>query len=49
MIHEPGKLSESEQTRFNVRIGQNYPFPIVDHSYARESAISIYESSKDVN
>ncbi len=49
MIHEPGKLSESEQTRFNVRIGQNYPFPIVDHSYARKRAISIYESSKDVN
>ena len=29
-IHEPWKLSQEEQKRYNVRIGVNYPRPVVD-------------------
>ncbi len=34
-IHEPWKLSPLEQVSLGVRLGVDYPYPIVDHAAAR--------------
>ncbi len=46
-IHEPWKLSKSEQQRYGVIIGQDYPSPIVVHEKAREAALSAYKELKE--
>lgn len=38
LIHEPWKLSEMEQTLYGVKIGVDYPAPVVDLSETRKSA-----------
>jgi deoxyribodipyrimidine photo-lyase len=38
LIHEPWKLSEMEQTLYGVKIGVDYPAPVVDLSATRKSA-----------
>ncbi|WP_208560405.1 cryptochrome/photolyase family protein [Marinilactibacillus kalidii] len=47
-IHAPEKMSQEEQKEVGVIIGEDYPHPIVNHSYARKRAISVYEESKDI-
>lgn len=37
-IHQPWNLSDSEQRRFGVRIGRDYPAPLVDHLQAAREA-----------
>ncbi|TQE96889.1 MAG: deoxyribodipyrimidine photo-lyase, partial [Spiribacter salinus] len=34
LIHEPWKLPASEQSRTGCQLGQDYPYPIVDHKEA---------------
>ena len=46
-IHEPWRMSDSEQQRAGCRIGSDYPAPIVDHSAARERVLAAYGASKD--
>jgi deoxyribodipyrimidine photo-lyase len=29
-IHEPWKMTQMEQDLYNFRLGENYPFPIID-------------------
>ncbi len=41
LIHEPWKLSSIEQTLYNVEIGKDYPFPIVDVEQTRKYASDI--------
>ncbi|EFO80598.1 Deoxyribodipyrimidine photo-lyase [Oscillochloris trichoides DG-6] len=41
-IHTPHLLSASEQMRAGVRIGHDYPAPLVDHAQRRERALGIY-------
>ena len=38
LIHEPWKLSDMEQTLYGVKIGMDYPSPVVDLSATRKSA-----------
>jgi deoxyribodipyrimidine photo-lyase len=38
LIHEPWKLSEMEQTLYGVKLGVDYPAPVVDLSATRKSA-----------
>lgn len=40
-IHEPWTLSPLEQEAAGVRIGRDYPAPIVDHAEARLRALSV--------
>ncbi len=45
-IHEPWTLDEREQAAAGVRIGVDYPAPIVDHAEARERALAVYGATK---
>lgn len=45
-IHEPVRLSQSDQTQWHVEIGREYPEPIVDHKERRKKAIEVFEQSK---
>ncbi len=45
-IHEPWKMSAEIQVQAGCRIGVDYPFPIIDHSQARERALEAYAPPK---
>ena len=38
LIHEPWKLSDMEQTLYGVKIGVDYPAPVIDLSATRKTA-----------
>lgn len=40
-IHEPWKMTEMEQTLYNLRLGEDYPLPIVDLEESRKRASEI--------
>ena len=42
-IHEPWKMSAELQTSLGVRIGVDYPAPIVDHKFARQRSLAAYK------
>ena len=44
-IHEPWKLSQEEQNRFGVRLGVNYPHPVVDLIKSAKANERIYEAA----
>jgi len=44
-IHAPWQVDPSELERSGVRLGRDYPFPIVDHGQAREEAIAAYRAA----
>lgn len=44
-VHEPWKLQPVEQKRFGVRIGVNYPQPIVDLFKSAESNENLYNAA----
>jgi deoxyribodipyrimidine photo-lyase len=41
-IHAPWQMGRVEQEALGVRIGHDYPAPIVDHAQARESTLARY-------
>ncbi|NDP48673.1 MAG: deoxyribodipyrimidine photo-lyase [Sulfuriferula multivorans] len=43
-IHAPWLLSTSEQARIGVRIGQDYPAPIVEHAVQRQRALALFKA-----
>lgn len=43
-IHAPWLLPPMEQQRLGVRIGQNYPAPIVDRAVVRERTLAAYQA-----
>jgi len=45
-IHEPWKMSLSEQQRCGCIIGQDYPLPMVDHQWARQRTLEAYSVIK---
>ncbi len=45
-IHSPWELPLQLQTKFDVKIGKDYPAPIVDHAWARQRALSLYSAAK---
>ena len=46
-IHEPWKMSSEIQSKFGVRIGKTYPSPIVDHQFARQRTLEMYNQRND--
>ena len=47
-IHEPGKLSAQEQKRFGVRLGVDYPRPIVDFFQSVKANEKIYSAALEL-
>ncbi|MBM3137288.1 MAG: deoxyribodipyrimidine photo-lyase, partial [Chloroflexi bacterium] len=45
-IHTPWEAPLEVQSASNIRIGRDYPAPIVDHSFARDRALEAYRSGK---
>ncbi len=45
-IHKPWLAPQHILTEADIKIGSNYPFPIVDHSVARQRALDAYEVIK---
>jgi deoxyribodipyrimidine photo-lyase len=41
-IHKPWEMPDDIQQKSNCEIGEDYPFPIVDHAEARERALKAY-------
>lgn len=41
LIHEPWKMSEMDQVFYHCRIGEDYPFPVVDMESSRKHASDI--------
>jgi deoxyribodipyrimidine photo-lyase len=46
-IHEPWRLSRERQSGAGLRIGRDYPLPIVDHAAARQRALSAYRTARE--
>ncbi len=47
-IHEPWLLDAAAQAAARVRIGTDYPAPIVDHAEARARALEVYGAAREV-
>jgi deoxyribodipyrimidine photo-lyase len=45
-IHAPWTMPEHEQREAGVRIGHDYPAPIVDHADRRERALEMYREAR---
>jgi deoxyribodipyrimidine photo-lyase len=45
-IHNPWEMSLTEQHNYNVIIGSDYPYPIVEHSFARQRVLEAYSGKK---
>jgi deoxyribodipyrimidine photo-lyase len=48
-IHEPWKTPPDIQSHLNLKIGRDYPEPIVDHQFARKRALAAYNASKTLD
>ena len=46
VIHSPWMASFSELSNAGIKLGDTYPEPIIDHSFARERALLALSSSK---
>jgi deoxyribodipyrimidine photo-lyase len=46
LIHEPWKMSEIDQVFYNCRLGQDYPFPVVDLESSRKHASDVMYTIK---
>ena len=45
-IHEPWKMPAGVQNKVGVKIGKDYPHPIIDHHWARTRALDVYGKAK---
>lgn len=45
-IHQPWQAPTVILERANIKLGSNYPLPIVDHQQARETALNYYKKLK---
>jgi deoxyribodipyrimidine photo-lyase len=48
-IHKPWELSPIEQQSMDLRLGENYPHPIVDHAQARAEALRSLEEFRRIS
>ena len=44
-IHAPWAMSKQRQSEINTIIGEDYPFPVVEHATQRELALALYKLS----
>ena len=42
-IHRPWEMDDETQKSINIKIGKDYPLPIVDHAKARELALKAFD------
>ena len=49
IIHEPSKLPALELAAQGVILGDSYPYPIVDHTLARERTLAAYKEALNKN
>jgi deoxyribodipyrimidine photo-lyase len=47
VIHAPWKMTAAEQAACGVRIGRDYPAPVVDHAAARARTLARFESIRE--
>lgn len=45
-IHTPWECDTSDLEKLNIKLGKNYPKPIVDHQTARKEALDAYQKIK---
>lgn len=45
-IHSPWQTPMDVQSQFGIRMGKDYPLPIVDHQFARQRTLQAYKSAK---
>ncbi|MEP6344098.1 MAG: deoxyribodipyrimidine photo-lyase [Maricaulaceae bacterium] len=45
-IHRPWEAPPNVLAQANVKLGEDYPHPIVDHKFARERALSAYKDTR---
>jgi len=45
-IHQPWIYFEKNREAFPIKLGIDYPFPIVDHREQRDMALSMYKACK---
>jgi deoxyribodipyrimidine photo-lyase len=46
-VHAPWTMSPAEQDACGVRIGRDYPAPVVDHAQARAETLALYASARE--
>jgi deoxyribodipyrimidine photo-lyase len=44
-VHEPSTLTSADQTRFGVRIGVDYPRPVVDLFASARANQELYDAA----
>jgi deoxyribodipyrimidine photo-lyase len=45
-IHSPWEVNDEKLNEVGVQLGINYPYPIVDHSFARERCLEAYKTAR---
>lgn len=45
-VHTPWEMSEQIQQQSGCILGRDYPFPIIDHAFARERILTVYKQAK---
>ena len=48
-IHAPWEMTDLELVGFNVRLGKDYPRPIVDHKTTRDEALKNYKKMNNLD
>lgn len=48
-IHAPWLMPQAEQQRCGVRVGEDYPAPVVDHAIARVQTLALYQAVSGEN
>ena len=43
-VHRPWEAPPEELARAGIRLGQDYPMPVVDHAKARDSALAAFNA-----
>jgi deoxyribodipyrimidine photo-lyase len=46
-IHEPWKMPDEVQAQAGCKVGQEYPWPIVDHQWARERTLTAFKKARE--
>ena len=46
-IHQPWELGQIELLAMDVKLGEDYPYPIVDHKQARQAALDAYQECRN--
>jgi deoxyribodipyrimidine photo-lyase len=46
-IHKPHEMNQIEQENCEVKIGEDYPEPIINHDEERKKAVERFEEVRD--